>query len=110
MYLKRSSIVFICLSIVLSVVMIAFAQTNVETKPDGAGLLPEINRWRTAIGMRPYQEDVRSSQAAQFHSDDMANRDYFSHDAISAIECNGQMVASMWERADCFDAFFYGTV
>lgn len=84
------------------------AQTTTTPLPDAAGLLQEFNRWRTAIGIRPYQEDVRLSASAQFHSDDMATRNYFAHTARSPILCNGVNVSQPHERANCFGTFDRG--
>lgn len=81
------------------------AQTTTTPLPDAAGLLQEFNRWRTAIGIRPYQEDVRLSASAQFHADDMVARNYFAHTARSPILCNGVSVSQPHERAACFDTF-----
>lgn len=83
-------------------------QTVVQTKPDAAGLLPEFNRWRTAIGIRPYSEDTRLTQAAQFHSDDQVARGYFSHDAPRPVTCNGKGVSDLGQRATCFGTFVSG--
>lgn len=103
----KRSLIIICL-LMLWVVMGVNAQSNTEAQPDGAGLLPEFNRWRTAIGIRPYQEDVRLSGSAQFHADDMATRDYFAHKAPSAIVCGGEQVTEPWQRARCFGTFDRG--
>ncbi|MCA0457943.1 MAG: CAP domain-containing protein [Chloroflexi bacterium] len=82
--------------------------TVVATQADGAGLLPEFNRWRTAIGIRPYAEDTRLTQAAQFHSDDQVARNYFSHDAPRPAMCNGKGVSDLGQRAACFGTFVSG--
>lgn len=99
---KRYIVTIISIALLALFSAIVYAQTVVEPKPDAAGLLPEFNRWRTAIGIRPYQEDVRLSQSAQFHSDDQVARRYFSHNAPSAVMCNGQQVTTPAQRAACF--------
>jgi predicted outer membrane repeat protein len=104
MFHRRYFVVVLSIVLTLSLAIIAYAQTT-QAKPDAAGLLPEFNRWRTAIGIRPYQEDVELSQAAQFHSDDQVNRNYFDHVAPSPILCNGKMVTEFYERAECFGTF-----
>jgi hypothetical protein len=98
----------ILFTLMLWIVIGVNAQSDTEVIPDGAGLLPEFNRWRTAIGIRPYQEDVRLSGSTQFHADDMANRNYYAHEAPSPISCGGEQITTHWERAECFGTFDSG--
>ena len=44
-----------------------------------AALINEINRVRTDAGLAPYHVDGRLNQAAQAHSEDLANNDRWSH-------------------------------
>ncbi|MGB1286401.1 MAG: CAP domain-containing protein [Aggregatilineales bacterium] len=91
-----------------SLLMVVHAQTATQPLPDAAGLLPEFNRWRNTIGIHSYQEDVRLSTSAQFHSEDMSDRAYFSHDAPSAVDCNGVSVSQQQNRAACFGTWSSG--
>ncbi len=81
---------------------IVYAQPVIETKPNAAGMLDELNKWRTAIGLRPLGEDVPLSMAAQFHVDDMLKRNYFAHIAPSPVACGDVMVKEPPQRVACF--------
>ncbi len=110
MRLKRSTlfITYIIMMVFFNTAASAQQTTVVATQPDAAGLLPEFNRWRTAIGIRPYAEETRLTQAAQFHSDDQVARNYFSHDAPRPVACNGKSVSDLGQRAACFGSFVSG--
>jgi uncharacterized protein YkwD len=83
------------------------AQTP-QIKPNAARLLAEFNRWRNAIGIHSYQEDIRLSMSVQFHTDDMIGRRYFHHDAPFPINCNGFWVSTFDKRAACFGTWGAG--
>lgn len=99
---KRFAALFFCLLSMAIVSVVVYAQTNPEVKPDAAGMLPELNKWRTAIGLRPLLADDALSMAAQFHADDMVARNYFAHIAPSPVSCNGVMVTEPPQRVACF--------
>lgn len=53
-----------------------------------------VNQARAQAGCNPLTDDPRLNQAAQQHSDDMANRDYFSHTTPDGVTFDQREVAA----------------
>ncbi len=105
---KRYS-VFIMGIILLAMAFVVQAQYAVpQIQSNAAGLLPEFNRWRNAIGIHSYQEDIRLSASTQFHTDDMIARNHYEHTSPSAVDCFGSPVQEPHERAACFGTWDRG--
>jgi uncharacterized protein YkwD len=108
MFSKRFS-VFIVFIVLLTIgIAVVHAQTAPQPRPDAAGLLPEFNRWRNAIGIHSYQEDIRLSASTQFHTDDMITRNHYDHVSPSPVDCFGSPVTEPAQRAACFGTWDRG--
>lgn len=105
---KRFIVSIVCVALLALSIAVVHAQAVPQPQPDAAGLLPEFNRWRNAIGIHSYQEDIRLSASAQFHSDDMIARNHYEHVSPSAVDCFGSPVTQPHERAACFGTWDRG--
>jgi uncharacterized protein YkwD len=63
--------------------------TTTQPPPNRApeqAVLAIVNQARSQAGCKPVVIDDRITTAAQAHSTDMANRDYFSHDTLEGVD------------------------
>jgi predicted outer membrane repeat protein len=106
---KRFTVLIALIVLLTTFIAVVQAQNAApQIQPNAAGLLPEFNRWRNAIGIHSYQEDIRLSASTQFHTDDMIARNHYEHTSPSAVDCFGSPVQEPHERAACFGTWDRG--
>ncbi|MCD6563462.1 MAG: CAP domain-containing protein [Thermoproteales archaeon] len=90
---QRITAVIIIVSLILTISSLYYTQT-VKAQSLADKLIELINQYRVANGLKPLKVSKELTLAAQRHSEDMANRNYFSHYTPEGLSPVDRVVAA----------------